>query len=85
MAYQLKEAVEIQAEVQRLVRMHPEFVEGHALYEVGLPVALRPPILGGANWTMHVPGTAVETPAVIAAITEVGRRWNLRSGHHPAP
>jgi hypothetical protein len=85
MPYELKEAEEIQAEVLRLVRMHPEFVEGHSLYQVGLPIALRPPIIGGANWTMHLPGTAYETPAVIAAITNVGERWNLRSGHHPAP
>ncbi|WP_422085423.1 hypothetical protein [Variovorax sp.] len=85
MPYKLKEAAEIQAEVERLVRMHPEFVEDDPLYAVGLPIALRPPIIGGANWTMHLPGTAYETPAVIAAITDVGARWNLRSGHHAAP
>jgi hypothetical protein len=85
MPYQLKEAEEIQAEVLRLVRRHPEYSHGDPLYAVGRPVPLAPPIRDGCNWTMHAPGTAYETPAVIAAVTEVAQRWNLRSGHHPAP
>ena len=83
MPYELKEAQEIHAEVLRLVCQRPEFIEGDPLYTVGLPVALRHPIIDGCNWTMHLPGTAYETPAVIAAIMNVSERWNLRSGRHP--
>jgi len=77
MTREFRTAQEIQAEVHRLIHEHRDVRADRTSIGVPLPV-LRPIDGTGLNWWMSMFGNAVGYQQVIgAAVTEVGKRWNL--------
>jgi hypothetical protein len=78
MAREERTAQEIQAEVSRLIHEGRALRDARTRVEVPTPVP-RPADGTGLNWWMSGFGNALGyEEAIRVAITEVGKRWNLK-------